>query len=200
MIKKAKKGELQLKKAMIFISFFLFVLLTACDKEASQNSQDQTDEIGNPVVVLGDGEAPNEILFIFDYSCPYCHDWLLEFEKQIREWAEEGTIQFRAQSIAALNEQSREWAKIEQNIKRLYPSEYYDFLFDLMRNEGESIGKLAAKYHMGNKIFDDPRVDPDDVTDFYKKEYHMESVPAVFVHGKKVEDSFSLEEIQTLMK
>lgn len=48
------------------------------NKDSQTGQNELQDDIGNPIVYLGNEDSPNEILFIFDYECPYCHEWIEE--------------------------------------------------------------------------------------------------------------------------
>lgn len=180
------------------ISIILFLFGCSNNKDSQTGQNELQDDIGNPIVYLGNEDSPNEILFIFDYECPYCHEWIEEHFSTMKKWANNGDIKFRTQSMAWLNENSFKLSTIDQNLKLQHPESYFDIFVGLMKEK--PIENLLAKYDIDlEEVSKEPRVNIVTVTDHYSAEFDLQYVPTVIVNGQKVQDPFSLDEIQSYM-
>lgn len=174
------------------------ILLSACNnKDQSPIPQNNLkDDLGNPVVYMGDEDALNEILYIFDYECPYCHIWIMEHISTITDWTEEHDLKFRTQSMAFLNDNSKTLAVIDQNLKLYHPDRYFDIFMHLM--EGIALNEVLSEHDIELKdISKEPLVDVDEVTEHYAEKFGIDYVPTIIVNGNKVTDPLSMEEIQS---
>lgn len=159
-------------------------------------------------VYLGKENAKNEILFIFDYSCPYCHQWMKDIYPDIeKEFIETGKAKFRTQSMVYLNEVSLKLSKVDQNLKVHQPDQYYHVFFEIMDNQNffdipedeidKYISDLAKTYHLKeNMLKKDPTIDVINLTSQYTKQYQLEGVPTIIVNGKVINNSFDINEIK----
>ena len=187
-------------KSIKLYSILLLALfsLFACQNtdESSDPQNDLQDDIGNPVVYVGDENASNEILYIFDYECPYCHQWIDEYFSTVAEWTEEHDLKFRTQSMAFLNDNSKTLSLIDQNLKLYYPDKYFDIFVGLMK--GKALNQLLNEHGIELKeLSKEPPVDINEVTEYYAEEFDIEYVPTIIVNGHKVKDPLSMKEIQS---
>lgn len=172
-------------------------------------SQESTEQLEEKIVYLGKEQAENEIIFLFDYSCPYCHEWINKvFPKIQDELIKTGKVKFRAQSMVYLNETSLKLSKIDQNIKVYYPKKYFNFFLDIMKSSAyenddkisKYINNIPEKYALNeDKINQEPAIDVINLTRKYTRDYEIDSVPTVIVNGQVVEDSFNIKEIQSYL-
>lgn len=184
------------------------------DEEKSQAESEttyKTDPIGDEklLVYLGEEQAENEILLTFDYSCPYCHEWAITIFPQFSSLIEEGLVKFRTQPMVYVDANSLLLAKMDQNIRLNYsPDQYYNMFFELMSELNQDvtvddtfINDFIMKHNFDKElVLEEPELDVINVTRKYTRQLNIESVPTIFVNGKKVEDAFSLEEIKSHFK
>ena len=206
-----KKKGLLITAILLFIVLLVsFVTVQSVQNRNAESSDISTDPIGDKdlLVYLGEENAANEILLVFDYSCPHCHRWIHEIFPAVKEWIEEGNVKFRTQSMVYLNQNSLELSKLDQNIKRYYPEQYFDVFFTLIEDVDDPnwatdhyIKEIINKNQLDNeRVLVDPVLDVINVTRKYTRELDIESVPTIFVNGKKVQESFSIDEIQSYLK
>jgi protein-disulfide isomerase len=189
----------------ITIFYTAFVIKTNQDKELDVF---ELPQINDENIYFGKKDSDNEILFLFDYSCPYCHDWVNDIFPAVKEkWLQSGKAKFSAQSMVYLNETSLKVSKIDQNIKEHYPEKYYDWFFSVMQNQNDqtdledNVNEQIAKYSIDeNVVSSKPNVNVLSVTRSYTKTYKVEYVPTLIINGRKVEDPFDLKEIEGLLK
>jgi len=216
--KKNRKLLLSIIFSAVFILVvaFAFGIIFLSDKNEAKTvrvegtSVSTTDPIGDKdlLVYLGDEKAKNEILLVFDYSCPYCHQWTQEIYPAVDEFITNGDVKFRTQSMVFLNETSLKLAELDQNLKRNYPGYYFDVFFTLMSSDMNEdwatdtyLNHLITEYELNrDTLFKEPQFDAINVTRKYTKALEIDAVPAVFVNGNRVENPFSLEEIHSLLK
>lgn len=186
--------------------------VAASENKTSETSEKESASEEESLVYLGKSQAENEIILLFDYSCPYCHKWISEvFPKVESELIQSGKAKFRTQSMVYLNELSLKFAKMDQNIKVYQPDKYYSFFFDVMSNEtyfnltgdtvNDYVSDLQTKYNLQDNVINEaPKLDVINLTRKYTKKYNVESVPTVIVNGKVVEDPFNYSEIRSDLK
>lgn len=200
---------------IIFVMIFLSVLAYfPFSKDTSQNDSllNQTyfseDE---SIVYLGNDSVSNEILFIFDYSCTWCHHWMDEIFPAINKLVENKAVKFRTQSLAILDGASLQLSKIDQHIKSHYPDRYFEIFLQIIADgrdenyvellENQYIDQLITTYQLDKELISsDPKLDALQLTSQYADKLDIESVPTVIVNGKKVKDPFSFEEIESLIQ
>lgn len=160
------------------------------------------------IVYLGNENAENEVLLAFDYSCPHCHRWIKEVFPELEPLIEKGTVKLRTQSMVYLNENSLRLSKLDQNLKKNQPNEYFNLFFKLMDDENIDnwgtdtyIEELVEEFHLNSeKLLSEPNIDVINITRAYTKNLEIEYVPTIFVNEKKVEDPFSIKEIVSNFK
>ncbi len=191
----------------IFVLIFGIIILSSIavvklnDKAVATNKKETNAET---IVYLGKEKAKNEILFVFDYSCPYCHQWISEkFPDIYDKFIKTGIAKFRSQSMVYLNENSFKLSKIDQNIKVFYPEKYFEFFLKVMNgdhkiNIDQLINDSLKKYgFQKDKILKEPKMDVINLTRKYTRKYEIDSVPTVIVNGKKLNDPFNVDEIRS---
>lgn len=162
-------------------------LLASCQNETKEE------------VFLGKSDATHEMILVFDYSCPYCHQWIDEVFPVIEEnFIDSGQAKFKTQALAFVNEQSKELAKLDQNLKRYEPESYFEIFLSIMDQNGQvSLEDLQLNEEL---LLQEPLKDVDVVTIDFAEKHDIQYVPSVLVNGEKVEDPFDLKEISSLLK
>lgn len=196
---------------VLLVSVIVINIVSGRTEESSpsQNNAAKLNKSDNePLLFLGDTNAENEIIFVFDYSCPYCRDWIIEVFPEIeKNWIETSKAKFRTQSMVFLNETSLILSKFDYNIKEHYPDKYFDWFFDVIKNQEHflpldehSIFDFVNTPLDENKINQEPRQDVINLTRIYTRTYDISVVPTVIVNGIKVENPFDINEIEKLLK
>lgn len=158
-------------------------------------------------VALGDGS--HEIVFVFDYSCPWCKKWMESVLPEIESrWIETGEATFKGQPLVLLNERSQLLASVDANAERVMPERYYA----LQRHIGldaetvEDFGTEAYVHRLAETFGVDaedllaPQVDAGiQNARLYTRDLGVEYVPTVYVNGIKLLDAFSLDEMEQVM-
>lgn len=158
-------------------------------------------------VTLGDG--PHEIVFVFDYSCPWCKKWMESVLPEIESrWIETGEATFKGQPLVLLNERSQLLASVDANAEQMMPERYYA----LQRHIGldaetvEDFGteayvhRLAKTFGVDAEALLEPQVDAGiQNARLYTRDLGVEYVPTVYVNGIKLLDAFSLDEMERIM-
>jgi protein-disulfide isomerase len=213
---------LSILAAIIIILKLLSFISPSHEDVEKDNKSEQTSEVVKATpeelnkindeetsIYQGKEDAPNEILFVFDYACPYCKSWEVTVFPQISGWIEEGTVKYRTQSMVFLSDISSKLADFDQNLKRNYPDLYPEINAKIMidgHNEVDDwatnsyLEKLIKDYELNkNKMLATPKVDSISITRQYTKKFGIDAVPTVFVNGEKVKDPFDTNEIKSLM-
>ena len=201
-----KTGNLQ-KKSLVIL---LLVVIAAVAvyffiEKGSSNSEEPSTDLKvsieeteeETLIYLGDGEAENEMIFLFDYSCPYCYEWMNEvFPIVYEKWIETGEMKFRTQSLVLLSELSLQLSKVDQNIRDHYPKLYFDLF--LANDDIHAIDDWLEDImdFDATLLEQDLDVDPLSVTRKYVRNFEVEYVPTVVINGEKIEDSFSIEMLE----
>lgn len=158
-------------------------------------------------VALGSG--PHEIVFVFDYSCPWCKKWMESVLPEIEsKWIETGEATFKGQPLVLLNERSQLLASVDANAEQVMPERYYT----LQRHIGldaetvEDFGtnayvdRLAKTFDVDPAVLLAPQVDTGiQNARLYTRDLGVEYVPTVYVNGIKLLDAFSLDEMERVM-
>ncbi|ADU29019.1 DsbA family protein [Evansella cellulosilytica] len=196
-----------LMKSIIGLALLLFI--TGCTSEEGID----TNVLGEEEILLyvGDSDTEDELLFVMDYSCPWCKVWMDDIYPEVKEhWIDNEKLKFRTQTMVYLNENSLRLTDFDQNVKLYHPELYYDVIHEIMAEAGEEgpenwgsiayIEDKATQFNLNEKTWSSkPAVDSISVTRRYTRALNIETVPAVFVNGVKVEDPFSLDEIEKLL-
>ncbi|TCI71163.1 hypothetical protein EVJ22_07675 [Exiguobacterium sp. SH0S7] len=198
------------RKAWMLIG--LMIVLAACGKsEADERGEQFTyTRYELPLedkVALGDGS--HEIVFVFDYSCPWCKKWMESVLPEVESrWIETGEATFKGQPLVLLNERSQLLASVDANAERVMPERYYA----LQRHVGldaETVSdfgteayvhRLAETFGVDAEALLAPQVDAGiQNARLYTRDLGVEYVPTVYVNGIKLLDAFSLEEMERVM-
>ncbi|MCC5891832.1 MAG: thioredoxin domain-containing protein [Exiguobacterium sp.] len=158
-------------------------------------------------VSLGDGQ--NEIVFVFDYSCPWCKKWMEDVLPQIESrWLDNGEIAFKGQPLVLLNERSQLLATVDANAEQLIPEQYYELQRHIASDaEIDDYGteayvrRLAETFDVNAEVLLVPRVDEGiQNARLYTRDLGVDYVPTVYVNKIKLLDAFSLEEMEQVIK
>lgn len=191
--------------SLIVLSIILISILQA-HKETSVNTKPFDDQ---KLVYLGDEDADNELLFLFDYSCPWCTRWIDEIFPEIESnFIDTGELKFRTQAMVFLNEASLQLADFDQNVKQ-YAEEHYHQIFTQLIFSQEQLENLETEAFVNDLIeeyqldettmLSEPAIDSIQLSRVYTRQLEVETVPTIYINGIKVEDPFDLEMIKRLI-
>lgn len=202
---KTSKNRLFIISGLVVVALVIF-LIFQLNKDPKVDEASNSETVfndGETVVYLGETNAQNEVLFAFDYSCPWCTTWIDEVFPEIESYIDEGEVKFRTQSLGLLNPLSLKLAEVDQNLKVHYADDYFDVFHELIMDSTEIeitddyLEELASKYDLDNKVLlESTKLNMTNLTNQYVKEFNIESVPSIIVNGERVEDPFDLEEIE----
>lgn len=198
-------------KRLGFLMIGLIFLLSACTtSEAGDATETFTYvEYALPLdekVKLGDGA--DEIVFVFDYSCPWCKKWMESVLPEIEaRWIETGKVSFKGQALALLNERSQRLASVDANAERLMPDRYYALQRQIGMDSGTDdfgteayVHRLAALFDVDAELLLAPQIDESiQNARLYTRDLGVEYVPTVYVNGIKLLDAFSLDEMERVL-
>ncbi|MCT4781672.1 MULTISPECIES: DsbA family protein [Exiguobacterium] len=157
-------------------------------------------------VALGDGK--DEIVFIFDYSCPWCKKWMESVLPEIESrWIDTGKVSFKGQPLVLLNERSQLLASVDLNVERHMPTRYYEVQRQIGMDSGmDDFGTEAYVRRLAKTLEIDPNLLLVAHTDtgiqnarLYTRDLGVAYVPTVYVNGVKLLDAFSLEEMERVL-
>lgn len=198
-------------KRILFLFVGLIVTLAACSQSEAIDSTKihtyKTYELPlEDKVALGKGE--HEIVFVFDYSCPWCKKWMEEVLPEIEErWLETGEATFKGQPLVLLNEQSQLLANVDYNAERLIPDRYYEVQRAIGLDSGsDGFGTEAYARELASEF----NLDADELLEnhvdigiqnsrLFTRDFGVAYVPTVYVDGIQLVDAFSLEEMEQVM-
>ncbi|MGG0739626.1 thioredoxin domain-containing protein [Niallia taxi] len=154
----------------------------------------------------GNKKASNEILFVYDYSCPWCKEWEAKIYPSVVKWIDQGKVKYRNQSMVYLDDTSLLLSNFDQNLKRYYPEQYFSINQKIMLDgykEAENWGSIdyikyiIKEYNLdSSKVLSKPKQDAISITREYTKSLSIEGVPSLFINGKQISNPFDLEEIK----
>jgi len=198
-------------KRCLFLLVGFILILTACSPSEAVDSTNihtyTTYELPlEDKVALGEGE--HEIVFVFDYSCPWCKKWMEEVLPEIEErWLETGEATFKGQPLVLLNEQSQLLANVDYNVERLIPDRYYEVQRAIGLDSGsDGFGTEAYARELASEF----NLDADELLEnhvdvgiqnsrLFTRDFGVAYVPTVYVDGIQLVDAFSLEEMEQVM-
>ncbi|MCD8502392.1 MAG: thioredoxin domain-containing protein [Bacillaceae bacterium] len=190
-----------MKQLKMILLFILVALIIGCN-----TGEEIAEEANN--VYYGNAEVEQELLFVFDYSCPWCKVWIDEIFPIVEaELLEPERAKYRSQVVVFVNPTSLQLANFDQLIKENYPEQYYEIQMAVMKNMeqlstandaeiDEYLEELVGKFGIDQTIVSSsPSVNMIEVTRDFSASYKVEYVPAIYVNEIKIEDPFNIDEI-----
>lgn len=189
----------------------LVLILSACSQSEAVDSTKlhtytQYELPLEDKMALGEGE--HEIVFVFDYSCPWCKKWMETVLPEIeKRWIDTGEATFKGQPLVLLNEQSQLLANVDYNVERLIPDRYYEVQRAIGLDSGtDGFGteayarELAADFNLNADELLENHVDVGiQNSRLFTRDFGVQYVPTVYVDGIQLMDAFSLEEMEQVM-
>jgi len=196
--------------ALMLISLILIAIL----RVNMDNSISMEPYEGQELIYLGNEDTDNELLFMFDYACPWCAVWVDEILPELEsDYIDTGELKLRTQAMVYVNDAALRLANFDQNIKQHAPDQYHQIYKQIIADtpfdqDGQSnwgaeeyIQELIESYQLDEAdMLRDPLIDANELSQVYTQALTVETVPSVYVNGVKVEDPFDLDEIVQLIK
>src|SRR5699024_10500733 len=108
--------------ALMLISLILVAIL----RVNMDNSISMEPYEGQELIYLGNEDTDNELLFMFDYACPWCAVWVDEILPELEsDYIDTGDLKLRTQAMVYVNDASLRLANFDQNIKQHAPDQYH---------------------------------------------------------------------------
>lgn len=188
------------------------VLLVGCNKQ--EISVDLSDYTVHDIQVenklyLGNDQAENEILLVFDYSCIWCKKWINEVLPELNETLiSSGIAKYYSQPLSLLSEKSLFMANADYVIKKKLSHDYYDiqarFATDSELDDWGTelyVDTVLSEYDASLYELKTGVNIPDNlsISRMFTKNFDVTSVPSLFVNNMKVADPFDVSEIKALL-
>ncbi|MCD8510341.1 MAG: DsbA family protein [Bacillus sp. (in: Bacteria)] len=176
--------------------------------EAEQETIYNTTEFIENRVFLGDEDAQDEIIFVLDYMCPFCKEWVEEiFVKLQEEYIDTGKAKFYSIPQVYLSKQTLALTEFTQKVEEIYPERYFDLLERIFADHGlddwgsdEYIDGLAEEFSLAG--WETVELDYDVIrrTRQVTRGLDVLVVPTIYINGRMVEDRMDYEEITNLLE
>lgn len=177
----------------------------------------QSDNFYNGQPSLGDENAPVKVVKFGDFKCPACKAWEDTVYPKLKEkYIDEGIVEFYFVNLAFLGPDSLYAAEVGEAVAAQSSDaffKYYEAVYANQQNESET---WATEEYLFELIQNNvPEVDLDQLKqDIDAKTYEenvqsdiefavsigLNSVPSVFVDGRKMEDSFDMELLDRMIE
>lgn len=187
---------------IIFLGAIALVLLFVVFRlVANPNQSSVTENNGQ----APDSQVDHEVVFVFDYSCPWCSLWVDEVYPEMEPLLAKENVTFKTESLSVLDEKSLFMATMDYQVKKHYEDDYLDFFVqvstDLLDAENLDmdyyIQQVIEQFDFdADLIFAEPDRDINAFTQEYVQKYEIDSVPTILIDGKKVQDPFDIEQIE----
>ncbi|WP_440895127.1 thioredoxin domain-containing protein [Amphibacillus sp. Q70] len=195
----------------LIVAGIILIAILQASKDPRVNMEPYDNQ---ELVYLGDEEADNELLFLFDYACPWCTIWIDEIFPEIEaNYIDTGELKFRTQAMVYVNDASLQLANFDQNVKQHAEDQYHQIFSHIVadanieQDEQSNWGtetyldELIESYQLDEAMMkEEPEIDSTHLSDVYTDELGVETVPAIYINGFKVEDPFDIDEIQQLIE
>ena len=213
-------------KRLLFIALASIILLiTGCQQEDTTQQEGSTDTNDDTKyedyvytkydldvkdkVKLGEEDAENTFVLAFDYSCPWCHKWMMEVLPEIeKSYIDNGQANYVGQPLVMLDQTSLQLSHVDYFIEKNKPEKLYDFQLKMANEAGtetfgteEHILSTLSDYGINSSLEELEKNNPDpiSITRNYTKNFGVEFVPTLYINGIKVYNAFSLEEIEKII-
>lgn len=195
--------------SIISLSLILIAIMQATKTEFVNMEPHQDQEL----LYVGSEKADNELLFMFDYACPWCVIWIDEILPVLEsDYIESGELLFRTQAMVYVDQASLRLADFDQKLKEHFPDNYHEIFThialeapidpDISPDWGTDsyILEIIDTYQLDqDKALAEPKLSSNELSQVYTNALSVDTVPAVYVNGVQVEDPFDLDEIIELI-
>lgn len=159
-------------------------------------------------VYLGEEGAENEVIFVLDYSCPYCKEWVEDVYHRLKEeFIDSGEVKFYTLPQVYLSKETLALTEFTEKVAESYPEHYFDLINSLFENQGadhwgsqEFITEMAEEFKLTG--WDDVTLGYDVIrrTRQVTRRFDVEVVPTIYVNGRMVGDRMNYDEISRLIQ
>ena len=200
-------------------------VLVGCANPSTQNEASVTEESDSKTetftytkfdlplankVYMGDKDAKHEIVFVFDYSCPWCKKWIDQILPVVEErFISSGEAIYKGQPLVLLNQDSQYMANVDYHVENYNPDDYYDVQKQLSQdfehadwatdNYVDAVSKQFGLVGVEQLTSEEGIEVGIQNSRAYTRDMGVEYVPTVYVDGIKLFDSFNVDEIADVM-
>ncbi len=212
-------------KRILFLLAVLLLAITGCQQNDTSQEKDTAetkDETKyedyvykkydldvNDKVKLGENDAKNTFVLAFDYSCPWCHKWMMEVLPEIEKtYINNGQANYVGQPLVLLDQTSLQLSHVDHFIEKNNPEKLYEFQLRMANDaEQENFGTeeyiidILSEYGINTDLEELEKNNPDpiSITRNYTKNFDVQFVPTLYINGIKVYNAFNLEEIRKII-
>lgn len=209
-------GLILLMIVVLVFGFFLGWTIAPTDQEenSEQIESEQsysifdTSEFTEERIFLGNEEAENEVIFVLDYACPFCKEWVEEVYSPLKEaFIDTGKVRFYTLPQVYLSKETLALTEFTEKLARSYPEEHFNVVNKIYETHEKDewgseafIHELAEEFELEN--WEDVQLDYDVIrqTRQVTRGLEVEVVPSVYVNGRMVKDRMDYEEISRLIE
>ncbi|MFA9557061.1 thioredoxin domain-containing protein [Evansella sp. AB-rgal1] len=183
-------------------------VLNESENESERSNIFDTSEFIEGRVFLGNEDAPNEVILVLDYMCPFCKEWIEDIFIPLKEeFIDNGEAKFYSFPQVYLSKKTLALTEFTQKVEEVYPELYFDLLERIFTDHelehwgtDEYIRDLDEAF--GLEGWEEVELDYDVIrrTRQVTRGLEVEVVPTVYVNGRKVNDRMDYEEISNLIK
>lgn len=197
---------------LVMSSLFLKTNFESYGQEEISEKEEEivynTSEFIENRVFLGEEDAPDEIILVLDYMCPFCKEWVEEiFTKLQEEYIDTGKAKFYSIPQVYLSKQTLALTEFTQKVEEIYPERYFDLLERIFADHGldewgseEYIDGLAEEFALSG--WENVELDYDVIrrTRQVTRGLDVLVVPTIYINGRMVEDRMNYDEITNLLE
>ncbi|WP_169837673.1 thioredoxin domain-containing protein [Salipaludibacillus agaradhaerens] len=203
---------------LIVLSFVIVVFWPATDQDEPVLGEEegeyieptayQTADLIEDRLFLGEEEAENEVIFVLDYACPYCKEWVEEIYGQLKDdYIDSGDVKFYILPQVFLSKESLALTEFTEKVAQRYPEQYFDVTHKIYETFEDAhwgseayIESLASEFDLNE--WEEIELDYDVIrrTRQVTRGLDVEVVPSIYVNGYKIEDMMDYEEIKHLLE
>ncbi|UTR13235.1 DsbA family protein [Salipaludibacillus sp. LMS25] len=203
---------------LIVLSFVIVAFWSATDQDEPLLGEEeiehtepivyQTADLIEDRIFLGEEQAENEVIFVLDYACPYCKDWVEDIYGQLKaDYIDSGDVKFYILPQVYLSKESLALTEFTEKVAQRYPEHYFNVttkIYDTFEEDNWGseayIESLAGEFDLNE--WEEVELDYDVIrrTRQVTRGLDVEVVPSIYVNGYKVEDMMDYEEIKQLLE
>ncbi|SFI80887.1 DsbA family protein [Thermoflavimicrobium dichotomicum] len=203
---------------LVVLGFGLYALVSnllenSTEAGSEKQAKEQVSELTKDQPAIGKADAPVKLVEFGDFKCPSCKRFHDEIYPQLKkDFIDTGKVQLHFVNMAFLGPDSITGAMAGEAIYKQNPEAFWKFYDAVYSNQGpeseawitpERIAELVKKHVPGvdaNKVVQDVKnntykrsVDTDNLL---AQTHQVDSVPTVFVNGKKLDSALKYDELK----
>lgn len=220
--KQKKKSIFDMQNLMIltvvlFLGLGVFAIFNSNTSSSESRPQKPVQFDYSKQPAIGSPDAPVKLMEFGDFKCPACkafHDTI--YPQLKKEYIDTGKVQMHFTNYQFLGEDSITAGIAGESVYRQNPEAFWKFYESIYANQGKESVTWATPEFLTQLVKKHiPEVEAEQVAkDIKNKTYekdvladndlaqksHVESVPAIFINGKQVEQSLDYNELKNAIE